>query len=195
MKKVALTFDDGPNGKYTLKALEVLKEHDIRACFFLLGKNVERDPQTALRVKEAGHVIGNHSYNHPHFKDISLTQALQQIERTEEIFRQFLDIKPEYIRAPYGEYSVELEKTLKEKGYTLVGWDCCAEDWKNPSPTLIVTRITLKAKDNSIILLHDGASIRMGESRIRTVQALPDIIKTLKANDFKIVGLDEIFKR
>jgi len=192
MKKAALTFDDGPNGRYTLKILDTLKKHKVKACFFLLGKNAEYYPHIAERIKEQGHLIGNHTYSHRHLKRLGPKGILWQMEKAEAVYKNILNLKMKFFRPPYGEYNKAVEKIIKSKGYTLVGWGPSAGDWENPSPEIIVERITSQAKDGSIILLHDGASIRHGESRINTVRALPEIIRILKDKGFRLVRLDKL---
>ena len=191
MKRTALTFDDGPNGRYTLKILEILKEYDIKACFFLIGENVEYYPHIAVRIKKQGHLIGNHTYSHKHLKEFSSEDILWQIEKAEAVFKRMLGIKPEYMRLPYGECDKAAKKIVKDKGYKLIEWKPRIEDWK-ALPGRIADDVISKARNGSIITLHDGANIRHGESRINTVKALPEIIKRLQAKGFKIVRLDRL---
>jgi len=196
MNRVALTFDDGPNGRYTLDILNILEHNNTKACFFLLAKNVERSPEIALRIKEEGHLIGNHTYNHPHLNTLNSQEILWQIEETEAVFNRILNIKPQFFRPPYGEYNETVERIIQKKGYRLVLWDmdCCSMDWRNPVPELITEVATSNAEDGSIILLHDGRNIRMGEPRENTVAALPEIIRIFKEKNFDILRLDELWK-
>jgi peptidoglycan/xylan/chitin deacetylase (PgdA/CDA1 family) len=191
-KRIALTFDDGPNGKYTLKILDILKRYRIKACFFLLGKNVERLPEIAKKIKSQGHLIGSHTYSHPRLKRLKSEQISRQIERCEKIFKLVLRIKPRFFRPPYGEYNKRVEDIVRKRGYKMALWDTCAEDWKDPPARLITKHITAQAKDNSIILLHDGANINIGQSRSNTVNALPHIIKSLRKKRFRIMRLDRL---
>ena len=192
--KITLTFDDGPNSRYTLSVLKILKTHNIKACFFLLGKNVERYPEIARRIKREGHLIGNHTYSHKHLRSLSPKDILWQIERCEEAFKKILKLKPKFIRMPYGEYNRAAGKIIKEKGYRLIGWDPRIDDWKSPVRE-IISQVISGVKDGSIITLHDGANIRHGESRIKTVKALPDIVSALKERNIKIVRLDRLCRK
>jgi peptidoglycan/xylan/chitin deacetylase (PgdA/CDA1 family) len=193
MKRIALTFDDGPNSRYTKKILDILKSHRLKVAFFLLGKNVEYYPHLALRIKEEGHLIGNHTYSHKHAKRLKTKSIISQIKIAEDVYKRLLGLKPKFFRPPYGEYDKRLERVIKKFGYRLVLWDACADDWKNFPPEVIADRIISQAKDGAVILLHDGASIRHGESRINTVKALPLIIKRLKEEGFRIVRLDKLY--
>lgn len=192
MKRIALTFDDGPNGRYTSKVLDILKRYKIKACFFLLGENVEYYPKTAKRIKQEGHLIGNHTYSHRHLKRLKCENILWQIEKAEDAYKKILDLRPRFFRPPYCEYNKTVKKLAKFKGYKLVGWGVHANDWESPSPEVIVERIVSQSEDGSIILLHDGANIRHGESRINTVKALPEIITVLRKKGFRFVRLDRL---
>lgn len=195
MRQASLTFDDGPNGRYTLQILDILKQYRLKACFFLLGKNVEYYPHIARRIRRQGHLIGNHSYSHKHMKELSLVQAKEEIEKAEEVYEKILGHKPRYFRAPYGEYKSAIKPYLRAKGYRLIGWGPCGCDWQAGSPKEIVDNIVDAVKDGSIILMHDGSNIRHNRSRINTVKALPKIIEILKSRDFNIVRLDRLCRR
>ncbi len=194
--RVSLTFDDGPNGEYTLQILDILEKHGVKVAFFFPAKNIERLPEIAVKAKEQGHVIGSHTYDHPHLNNLSLKQVLWQIERTEQVFKDVLDIKPVYFRPPYGEYSKSIEDIIYKKGYKLILWDseCCPVDWKSPPIEDIVDIVVNKAGDGSIILLHDGRNTKIGEPRQNTVDALARIIPILFEKGFEIVSLDKLCK-
>jgi peptidoglycan-N-acetylglucosamine deacetylase len=195
-KQAAITFDDGPNGEYTLQILEILQSHDVRAAFFFLAKNIERFPEIALMAKEQGHIIGNHTYDHPHLNQLTHDQVLLQIEKTENIFKEILGLEPRYFRPPYGEYNETVEKIIKEKGYKLVLWDmdCYSMDWLDHAPEHIAGISTAKAKNGSIILLHDGRNIKENVPRNNTIEALKIIIPNLKQKGFEIATLDQLCK-
>jgi peptidoglycan-N-acetylglucosamine deacetylase len=195
-KQVAITFDDGPNGEYTLQILEILKQHKVKAAFFFPAKNVLRWPEIALLAKSQGHIIGNHTYDHPHLNLLSRDQILSQIEQAEQIYKDMLDLRPRYFRPPYGEYNNIVEEIIREKGYRLILWDmaCYSMDWKNPPVDIIADISIAKARDNSIILLHDGRNIIENEPRRNTVEALKIIIPTLRERGFEIATLDMICK-
>ena len=194
LKQAALTFDDGPNGEYTLQILDILKLHDVKAAFFFPAKNIERQPGIALMVKEHGHIIGNHTYDHPHLNFLTEGQILSQIEKSEKVFKEVLDIKPRYFRPPYGEYNKIAQRIITEKGYKLVLWDmaCYSMDWLNRAPEVIADISTAKAKDGSIILLHDGRNIKEDVPSSNTIEALKIIIPNLKEKGLSLVTLDQI---
>jgi peptidoglycan/xylan/chitin deacetylase (PgdA/CDA1 family) len=194
MKRIALTFDDGPNVRYTLKVLQILIRYNIKACFFLLAKNVERLPDIAKRIKREGHLIGNHTYEHRHLTRLNSQHIRQEIEKAEAVFKDILGIRPKFFRPPYGKYNRKIKDIARTKGLKLIDWDCCADDWEGPGPEVITKRIVSQVKSGSIILLHDGANIRIGESRLNTMKALGDIIRILKGRGYRFVRLDTLLK-
>ena len=196
VKKACLTFDDGPNGEYTLQILDILETHKKKALFFFPAMNVERQPDIALSVQTQGHLIGNHTYDHPHLNTLTKEQVLWQIERSEEIFQSILGIIPKYFRPPYGEYNQIVEDIIREKGYQLILWDmsCHSMDWKNPPVQAIVDIIIERASDGSIILLHDGRNTMIGEPRHNTISALKEIIPQLGERGLEIVPIDRLCK-
>jgi peptidoglycan-N-acetylglucosamine deacetylase len=193
-KQAALTFDDGPNGDSTLRILKILQGHDIKAAFFFPAKNIERQPDIALMVKRQGHIIGSHTYDHPHLNLLTKSQVLFQIEKSEKVFKEILDMKPRYFRPPYGEYNEIVQRIITEKGYKLVLWDmeCYSMDWLDQPPETIAAISTTNVKDGSIILLHDGRNIKENVSRDNTIEALKIIIPNLKQKGFGFVTLGHI---
>jgi peptidoglycan/xylan/chitin deacetylase (PgdA/CDA1 family) len=157
--------------------------------------NIERYPDIAMRAKQEGHIIGNHCYGHPHLLALSYDEVVEQLEKAESVFKRILGIKPVFFRPPYGEYNSTIEKIIKRKGYRLILWDdsCYSQDWKQKPAGEIVKISTSKAKNGSIIVLHDGRNIRSDEPRDNTVSALSDIIMGLRKRGFDIVRLDKLF--
>jgi len=194
MKRVAITFDDGPNGEYTLQILQILKDHHIKATFFFPGKNLERQPDIAKKALEGGNLIGNHTYGHPHLNELKPYEISWQIGKSEEIFREVLGIRPAFFRAPYGELDQAAEEILKVRSYNIVDWDreCYSRDWRDISAQEIADITTARAKDGSILLLHDGRNVRESEPRDNVVEALPMVISILQGKGFEIVRLDEL---
>jgi len=194
MKKVAITFDDGPNGQYTLQTLKTLREYDIKAAFFFPARNMERQPHIARQAQKEGHLIGNHTYSHPHLSRLDYYEINWQISKSEEVFEEVLGIYPKFFRAPYGECDDGIEEILRSRLYNIADWDrdCYSKDWRDISAEEIRDISTEKAKDGSIILLHDGRNIKKSEPRNNMLNALPDIISTLRKKGFKIVRLDKL---
>ncbi|UCH11973.1 MAG: polysaccharide deacetylase family protein [Candidatus Omnitrophota bacterium] len=184
MKRIILTFDDGPNPPYTSIILNILKKYRIKAIFFLLGHNVKLHPKVALMIKEEGHIIGNHTFSHKDLKKLPKTGIKKQIIEAEKVFLGVLGIKPAFFRAPYGFYDKKAEDIIKKRGYRIVNWDIDPEDWKNPPAKIIAERVISQAKHKSIIVLHDGSNIRQARPRRETTAALEIIMKKLKNKGF-----------
>ena len=125
-KKVALTFDDGPNPEYTEKLLNGLRERGVKATFFLLGAEVEKYPDIVKQMYEDGHLIGNHSYEHVNLSTLSDAEAVQQVDKTNQAISRITGENPEYIRPPYGCFKSNLDyKTTMIE----VLWDVDPLDW------------------------------------------------------------------
>ena len=152
-KKVALTFDDGPNAKYTEGLLEGLKERGVQATFFLLGHQVEKSPEIVKKMHEDGHLIGNHSYEHVNLSSLSDEAAMVQVDKTNEAIYQVTGEFPEYIRPPFGcwKSNLDYKTTMIE-----VLWNVDPLDWKTDNTDAVVQKVLKEVKENDIILLHDA---------------------------------------
>jgi peptidoglycan/xylan/chitin deacetylase (PgdA/CDA1 family) len=190
---IALTFDDGPAPPYSEAILELLRERQIKATFFLCGKNVERYPEVARRIRQEGHAIGNHTYSHPFLYFHSGGFMAREIDRTQQIIEEVTGIRPRFFRPPYGVRWPGLHGILAERGMRLVNWSDTGYDWKFDTEGII--RAALKhLGPGSIILLHDGLETRPPRpvDQSRTVRALPAIFDYAQAAELKLVTLDEL---
>ena len=180
-KKVALTFDDGPNAIYTEGLLAGLRERGVHATFFLLGKAVEISPQLVKQMHEDGHLIGNHSYEHVNLSSLSDEAAIAQVDLTNEAIYQITGEYPEYIRPPYGcwKSNLDYETTMIE-----VLWNVDPLDWKTDNAASIVERVLSEVQENDIILLHDASE--------SSVNAAFEIIDKLTAEGYIFVTVDEL---
>ncbi len=180
-KKVALTFDDGPNAKYTETLLDGLKERGVQATFFLLGTQVEKSPKIVERMHEDGHLIGNHSYEHVNLSSLSDEAAMVQVDKTNEAIYKVTGEFPEYIRPPYGCWKSNLDynTTMIE-----VLWNVDPLDWNTDSADVVVQRVLNEVEENDIILLHDASE--------SSVNAAFRIIDALQKEGYVFVTVDEI---
>lgn len=124
LKKVALTFDDGPNECYTEELLDGLAARNVKATFFLIGKKVDENPDIVKRIYEEGHLLGNHSYDHVNLSEMSEEAACEQIDKTNEAIRQITGVIPEYLRPPFGSYK---KKSGRGYGYDRGALGCGSE--------------------------------------------------------------------
>ncbi len=189
--EIALTFDDGPNEPYTSQVLQVLKDNDVKATFFLVGMNVEKDPAAVRAVVQAGHAIGNHSWSHPDMILETPGQVDRQLELTESAIEKAAGRRPKLFRPPYGADDPLTFRESKRLGYVAVKWSVSAKDWERPGAVRIVETILAHVQNGAILLMHDGDKTRGGD-RGQTVAALKTIIPELKKRGYRFVTIPEL---
>jgi peptidoglycan/xylan/chitin deacetylase (PgdA/CDA1 family) len=186
-KAVALTFDDGPDSNSTPQLLDLLRRENIKATFFCVGQRVEQHPQIAARIAAEGHLLANHSYHHPWYismmREGPLTAELQMAQSSIE---SAAGVKCDYFRPPSGMTSRHFPKVLKDLGLTLVGWDVRSLDTVGSSQA-VIQRVLGKARDGSIILLHDG-----GVAGERVIEIVSAIVRDLRARGFEFQRVDRL---
>lgn len=187
---VALTFDDGPSAD-TERILEVLNRHNVKATFFMLGRQVERFPHIAQRVAAAGHGIGNHSYSHPSFIFTRSSETRAQVKRGQEAIANAIGTPPQFARPPYGARTPAYFAAARQLGLRTVLWSLSAFDWSQRDATKIASKVLRRAKPGSIIVLHDADNTGKCD-RSPTVNALQIIIEGLQARGLNIAPLSQI---
>lgn len=180
-KKVAITFDDGPNPDYTEELLEGLKERDVHATFFLLGKEVEKYPEIVKDIYDGGHLIGTHSYEHVNLCNLTDSAAIEQVDKANAAIYEVTGEYPEYIRPPFGNWKCNLDYETK---MIEVLWDVDPLDWKTSNSDVITKRVTSKVQENDIILLHDASE--------SSIKAAFKIIDQLQGEGYEFVTVDRI---
>lgn len=179
--EVALTFDDGPSPKYTPLLLDGLKERNVRATFFLLGKNVKENQELVQRMQAEGHLLGNHTYNHVQLNKIPETTARQEILKTNNEIYEATGKYPEYMRPPYGAWKKNMELCVE---MLPVFWNIDTLDWKSQNVDAILKAAGEEPEDGSIILMHDEYQT--------SVEAALLIIDRLKEKGYEFVTVDEL---
>ena len=152
VKKVALTFDDGPDPKVTTQILETLQKYNAKATFFMLGSRVEYYPEIAKNVKDAGHELGNHTWNHPDLTKAGIEKVRNEINRTSSMIETVTGTKATAFRPPYGAVN---QQVRSQTNLPVVLWDVDTLDWKHRDPVQLLAKVKEKTKDGSIILMHD----------------------------------------
>ncbi|WP_176706049.1 polysaccharide deacetylase family protein [Paenibacillus hemerocallicola] len=189
-RNIALTFDDGPDERFTPQILDILKAHGVKATFFVLGKKAEAHPAIMKRMVREGHVIGNHSFRHPLFTKITVDQFAQEVEQTEEVLNRLIGYKPKLLRPPYGEIDEEQLQWAKSRGYVIVNWNVDSLDWKNLGEQQVSGNILGHTKAGAIVLQHSAGGDSQDLSG--TVKALPGIISKLREQGYGLVTVSEL---
>ncbi len=187
-KVVALTFDDGPHPEYTPTVLDILDRHNIKATFFMMGRNVERFPAVAREVLARGHEVGNHSYSHPKLIFMSPARVREEIERTDALLRGIGATGPIHFRPPHASKFIVLPYVLTQMGKLSVMGDVDPEEWKRRPAAVMTESILRQTRPGSIIGLHDV----MGVETIKTLEA---VAPALIAQGYRFERVSEFVKR
>ncbi len=185
---VALTFDDGPHATLTPQLLDVLKAHGVRATFFVIGMNVEQNPDVLRRIAAEGHEIGNHSWSHPNLAKLPEAAFRAQLQDTHDLIARTVGQGPLFMRPPYGDLTpAQGNLAAADFGYRVVLWSVDPDDWKEPSRPVLLHRVFSGAKPGDIILLHD--------IHAPTVEAVPALIEGLRRRGLRFVTVSELLAR
>lgn len=189
-KVLALTFDDGPHPIYTNEILDVLKEYNVKATFFILGKHGELYPELLYRQKIEGHEIGIHSYNHINLRRKKEEIIENEFDATQEVIYVTTGQNPRLFRPPYGTYSQEVYDVAVENQCKIVLWTYYQDtkDWSNPGVDKIVETVLSQATNGDIILFHDHNE---GDEN-QTIEALKEILPVLINRGFRFVTVSEL---
>ncbi len=188
--RVALTFDDGPDLKYTPQVLDVLRDYQVPATFFLVGNRAEKYPAVVERIAAEGHVIGNHSWSHPDLRKVSRERLISEIVQTEMVLKEIMGFKTALIRPPYGTINAYSLEVMKRLDYKVINWSVDSVDWRDRSPDLILLNTLPYVTDESIVLFHSTGG--EGQSMSATVEVLPEIIESIRAMGYTFVTVDEL---
>ena len=180
---VALTFDDGPNASSTPILLDGLKERKVRATFFLIGENVEKDENEKIvkRMYEEGHLIGNHTYTHCNLSKLETGEAKKELEQTDTVIEKITGKQPAFARAPYGELPVDSEQDLSRM---YIGWTVDPLDWMTEDAGAVVKTVVEEINPGDVILLHDCYP--------SSVQAAIRIVDLLQGKGYEFVTVDHL---
>ena len=180
---VALTFDDGPNASSTPILLDGLKERKVRATFFLIGENVEKDENEKIvkRMYEEGHLIGNHTYTHCNLSKLETGEAKKELEQTDTVIEKITGKQPVFVRAPYGELPVDSEQDLNR---IYIGWTVDPLDWMTEDTGAVVKTVVEEINPGDVILLHDCYP--------SSVQAAIRIVDLLQGKGYEFVTVDHL---
>ena len=187
VKKVALTFDDGPHPRYTHSILQILREYGVTATFFVIGINVENYPDTFLELAESDCEIGNHTYSHKNLSEMNAEEINLELTMTEQVISKYSDIKPTLFRPPQGAFSQRVEAVASSLGYDIILWSIDTMDWAHNPPDRILLDVIEGLDDGDIILMHDYVS-----QTNTTCEALRRIIPKMLELGYEFVTVSEL---
>ena len=191
-RALALTYDDGPNDPYTWRLMEVLERHRVKATFFLVGRFVQEKPEIARALAAAGHVLGNHTWEHPNLIFSSSAEVRRQLERTQQAIRDATGVEARLFRPPFGGRRPASLRVARSLGLQPVMWNVTCYDWKAKSAEEIVGYAERRIRGGNVILLHDGEYHRIGVDRSRSVEASDRILARYKGEGYEFVTIPEM---
>lgn len=187
-KVVALTFDDGPDPRETPRVLEILRQANVKATFFLIGTHVAANPELAESELNAGHVVGNHTLTHPYLDRENGKQVALEIDGGERAIENALRVRTHLLRPPRGDWNPTIYRAARAKGDSVILWTVALEHHDAKTPSAMVARALRLMRSGAIVLMHDGAG------RESTVEALPLLIDGLKARGYRFVTIPELLR-
>ena len=184
-KKIALSFDDGPSAEFTPKILQILKDHNVTATFFLIGENAAKHPQLTKQVIDEGHLIGNHTFYHSNWFDLQSAKTMKaEMQQTQDLVHHITGKQMNWFRPPYGVTNPNVKKAVKAMGYRSIGWNVRSLDTMIKDHDKLLERLKKMIRPGAVILLHDTQKV--------TAEILHDLIQYVKAEGYEITGLDKL---
>jgi len=182
---VAMTFDDGPHPQNTPKLLDILRERNIKATFYVIGRNVDLYPAITRRIVAEGHEIGNHTYTHGNMTKMSDAKVREELNKCRDAIARAAGVKPRTLRPPYGALLQTQRSWIhSEFGYPTVMWAVDPRDWQRPGPSVVTSRILSATTPGAIVLAHD--------LHAPTVTAMPATLDGLLKKGYKFVTVSQL---
>ena len=191
-RKIALTYDDGPNDPHTLRLLEVLARHGVQATFFLIGRHAEDLPDLVNEIAKAGHVIGNHTFSHPLLIFKSTSEIRGELLRCQTVLDDAIGNHSNLFRPPFGGRRPAVLRIARELGLEPVMWNVTGYDWNAPPADKIERKVAKQIRGGDVILLHDGGHKQMGADRSQTVIATDRLITRYKTEGYEFVTIPQM---
>lgn len=187
-KIIALTFDDGPDSRSTIKVLDILELYNIPATFFVIGQNIDKHREVIYRAIKNGHQIANHSWSHIRPTSVSTSELIGEVEKTQKKLQE-MGITTKIFRPPYGLVTPQQMEALKALGYKTVIWSIDSMDWYTSNPQEIIQCVLSNVHPGAIILMHCAGG---PDNRNGTIEALPLIISALKKEGYQFVTIQQL---
>ncbi|WP_240344166.1 polysaccharide deacetylase family protein [Paenibacillus sp. SYP-B3998] len=189
-KQVALTFDDGPDTKYTVEILDILKKKKVKATFFVVGYQVERNPKVLASIVKEGHALGNHTWSHKDLTKLNDRQIMSEIVKANNAIQNITGEVPKYIRTPYGAVSKKVTAVAEQAGQKNVLWNVDTKDWTGATPKEMMKNVKANIKPGGIILMHSFGGKKGDLSN--TIKCLPMMIDYLQDQGYSFVTIPEL---
>lgn len=188
-QNIVLTFDDGPHPRTTPKVLEILKRRNIKAIFFVLGLQANKYPHLVKQIHDDGHEIGNHSYSHVNFTQVSRENVEKEIARSNDLIEKITGIRPRYLRPPYGAVNRQVINIARENGLDIMLWTIDPKDWQNKNSAITLRNLEQQTGLNGrfrggVVLLHDIYQTN--------ISVLETYLDRLAINNFSITTIDAL---
>jgi peptidoglycan/xylan/chitin deacetylase (PgdA/CDA1 family) len=190
---IAITFDDGPTDPWTGRILDQLGELNIKSTFFVIGQNVKRFPKLVQRIHAEGHIVANHSYDHPWFGMMRGPWYWRdQIDRTDEEIFQLIGRRPAMFRPPLGVKTWFVHRASRKSNHTMITWTHRARDGVATTPAAILSRFIPATRPGDILLLHDGIEPHLNRDPTASVDVIRPLVSELAQKHLSIVRLDQL---
>jgi peptidoglycan/xylan/chitin deacetylase (PgdA/CDA1 family) len=191
--RVALTFDDGPDVRYTLAVRDLLDAYGVKGTFFTVGRALDARPDISRALLDDGQLLANHSYVHDYWR--WLDPGYAELDRTQRAFSDDLGVCPTFFRPPHGQHTPLMARVVHHDRMAMVTWDVSADDWSSHDGRLVARRVLARVRPGSIVLLHDGLDGKLTSDRSVLLTALPIILDGLRSRGLQPVRLDELLRR
>ncbi len=191
-KVVALTFDDGPHPIFTIELLKLLAEFNVKATFFVSGKNIEQHKDLVKQIVDNGHELGNHAYSHRNliFKTTSFIR--NEIVKTDDLIKSCGADAPNIVRPPFGRFLLSALYVFCKLKKKVILWNIPTKDYKAKHPKLIVRKVYRKLKPGGIIVMHDAGKDNSKVDRSVSLQAVRSLLSELPQKGFRFVTISEL---
>jgi peptidoglycan/xylan/chitin deacetylase (PgdA/CDA1 family) len=191
-KQLALTYDDGPNDPHTLRLLEVLARHNVRATFFCVGSYVRQRPEIVREIVNAGHIVGNHTFTHPLLTFMSSDEIRAELSNCRAALQDAIGEHSNLFRPPFGGRRPAVLRIARELDLEPVMWNVTGYDWNAPPAAEIEKKVSKQIRGGNVILLHDGGHKQIGADRSQTVLATDHLIAKYKQEGYEFKPIPQL---